>query len=63
MIKKIDLESRGDLIPPKKQRMKKFIGFIVFLMISTILSAQTAPDTTWTRMYGGGLFDWAWQVE
>lgn len=63
MNKKNNLKSRGNLIPVKKQRMKKFIGFFALLMISTILSAQTAPDTTWTRMYGGGLFDWAWQVE
>ena len=63
MIKKIDIESRINFIPEKKRRIKKFIGFIVFLMISTILSAQPAPDTTGTRMYGGSFFDWAWQVE
>ncbi len=63
MIRKIDLESRENLILIKKQKIKNFIGFIIFLMISTILSAQTAPDTAWTRMYGGGFFDWAWQVE
>jgi len=64
MNKKNNLESRGNLIPVKKQRMKKFIGFFALLMISTILSAQTlAPDTTWTQMYSGGLYDWAWQVQ
>ncbi|MBE9481234.1 MAG: T9SS type A sorting domain-containing protein [Bacteroidetes bacterium] len=43
--------------------MKKFILLFGLLMISTILSAQPAPDTTWTRMYGGSFFDWAEQVE
>jgi hypothetical protein len=43
--------------------MKKLILFFGLLMISTILTAQPAPDTAWTRMYGGGFFDWAWQVE
>ena len=43
--------------------MKKLIGLTVLLMLVKFLPAQTAPDTTWTRMYGGGFFDWAWQVE
>ena len=63
MIRKENLENRENLIPVKKCNMKKNILFIGLLMISTILSSQIAPDTAWTRMYGGGFFDWAWQVE
>jgi hypothetical protein len=37
---------------------------ISLIFFSGILSAQTsAPDTTWTQMYSGGLYDWAWQVQ
>ena len=46
--------------------MKNFnrsLFLISLIFFSGILSAQTAPDTTWTQMYSGGLFDWAWQVQ
>ncbi|MCD4725294.1 MAG: T9SS type A sorting domain-containing protein [Bacteroidales bacterium] len=37
--------------------------FISFIFFSGLLSAQNAPDTAWTQMYSGGLYDWAWQVQ
>ncbi|MEA3505680.1 MAG: T9SS type A sorting domain-containing protein [Bacteroidota bacterium] len=47
--------------------MKKlYLSLLLILVISgsNILSAQIpAPDTAWTQMYSGGLFDWAWQVQ
>ncbi len=43
--------------------MKKITIIIILVLFSGILSAQTAPDTTWTQMYAGGLWEWAWQTE
>ncbi|MCD4793583.1 MAG: T9SS type A sorting domain-containing protein [Bacteroidales bacterium] len=42
--------------------MKKITFIITLVLFSGILSAQTAPDTTWTQMYSGGMYDWAWGV-
>ncbi len=49
----------------KKHIIMKKITYIIILILfsSRILSAQTVPDTAWTQMYSGGLFDWAWQVQ
>ncbi|MEA2042669.1 MAG: hypothetical protein U9N85_08975, partial [Bacteroidota bacterium] len=45
-----------------KNLLKKITFIITFIFFSGILSAQTAPDTTWTQMYAGGMYDWAWGV-
>ena len=42
--------------------LKKITFIITVVLISGILSAQTAPDITWTQMYSGGMYDWAWAV-
>ena len=52
---KLKKEMKGLLI--------NFIFFIIFAFFSGILSAQTAPDTTWTQRYAGGSWEWAWQTE
>ncbi len=43
--------------------MKNILSLLIFLILSTYLFAQTAPDTTWTKMYIGGQYDWGWQVQ
>ena len=43
--------------------MKKISLLVIFLILSINLFAQTAPDTTWTKMYIGGQYDWGWQVQ
>ena len=46
------------------KKIYRSLFLISGIFFSGILSAQTpAPDTTWTQMYSGGLFDWAWQVQ
>jgi len=43
--------------------VKKIILLLIFMLLSTYLFAQTAPDTSWTKMYIGGQYDWGWQVQ
>jgi hypothetical protein len=46
------------------KNLNRSLFLISLIFFSGILSAQTtAPDTTWTQMYSGGLYDWAWQVQ
>ena len=45
-----------------KNLFKKITFIITGILISGILSAQTAPDIAWTQMYAGGMYDWAWGV-
>jgi Secretion system C-terminal sorting domain len=45
-----------------KKLLKKITFIVIVVLFSIKLSAQTAPDTTWTQMYSGGMYDWAWAV-
>jgi hypothetical protein len=43
--------------------MKKNILCSFFIIITISLFAQTPPDTTWTRTYGGGQYEWGRMVQ
>ena len=35
----------------------------VFIILAPVLVSAAAPDTLWTRTFGGASFEWAWYVE
>ncbi len=43
--------------------MKKKLVYIVLFLFFTSLSAQTVPDTLWTRTFGGGQYEWGRMVQ
>ncbi len=43
--------------------MYKIALALVFLMSASSLVSAAAPDTLWTRTFGGASFEWAWYVD
>jgi len=43
--------------------MRKIILCSIFIIITISLFAQTPPDTTWTRTFGGGQYEWGRKVQ
>ena len=39
------------------------MAFLICLVVPAVITAAEAPDTLWTRTFGGPNYDWAWWVE
>src|SRR5512146_756018 len=43
--------------------MKKIITASFVLVCTILLTAQTPPDVSWTKSFGGGAMDWGYHAE